>query len=182
MSTRLEDDILRSLRRITRAIDLYSRQLAAKFGLTGPQLVCLRALQAHGTSTPSELARQVDLSQATMTGILDRLETSGLVIRQRNQKDRRRVSVTLTASGEALLERAPSALQEGLRARLSSLPSEEQEQISATLQKVVEMMGAEALDAAALLTTGPADARPAEVTTLLGDQTPTPQASAEEDR
>lgn len=181
MSTSLEDEILRSLRRITRAIDLYSRKLAASFGLTGPQLVCLRALESNGPSTPSELSRFVDLSQATMTGILDRLESSGLVVRERNQKDRRRVSVSLTPAGEGLLQRAPSALQESLRARLSALPQADQIQISDTLRKVVEMMDAEALDAAALLTTGPADARPAELTTLLGDHPAQSRESAKED-
>ena len=110
MSSPFEDQILGSLRRITRAIDLYSRQLAARYGLTGPQLVCMRALEALGPSTPSTLARHVDLSQATMTGILDRLEQNGLVRRERNQDDRRRVTVSLTESGAGLLGRAPSAL------------------------------------------------------------------------
>lgn len=180
MSQSLEDEILRSLRRITRAIDLYSRKLAARFGLTGPQLVCLRALEANGPSTPSELSRQVELSQATMTGILDRLEAAGLVLRARNQADRRRVSVTLTPAGQNLLENAPSALQESLRGQLSALPLEEQRQISVTLQRVVEMMGAEEIPASPVLTSGPMDAGPREVASLLGGA-PQPMAGHKEE-
>lgn len=155
--TNYEEDILRSLRRITRAIDLYSRQLAARYGLTGPQLVCMRALEALGPSTPSTLARHVDLSQATMTGILDRLEQNGLVRRERNQDDRRRVTVSLTESGAGLLGRAPSALQETFVKRLAELPDYEQQLMKATLEKVVVMMGAEGLDAAPILVHGPMD-------------------------
>ena len=72
-ASEVKEDILRSLRRITRAIDLHSRHLAHTFGLTGPQLVCLRTVGARGKMTPSELAKQVSLSQATITGIIDRL-------------------------------------------------------------------------------------------------------------
>ena len=44
MTRAYEEEILRALRRITRAIDLHGRSLVAPFGLTVPQLVCLRAI------------------------------------------------------------------------------------------------------------------------------------------
>lgn len=145
MST-YEEQILRALRRITRASDLYSRQLASRFGLTGPQLVSLRALERKGPCTPGTLAKEVDLSQATMTGIVDRLEAAGLVRRTRDQADRRRITVTLTPAGQSLIDRAPSALQENLRDRLCQLESSEQASICATLESVVKMMGAQDLE------------------------------------
>jgi DNA-binding MarR family transcriptional regulator len=142
-----EERILRALRRITRALDLHSRQLAGSFGLTGPQLVCLRALDALGPLTPSQLARHVDLSQATVTGIIDRLEASGLVARARNVDDRRRVTVRLTDEGNELVKKAPSPLQDRFLAQLAGLPEDEQEQLLAALTRVVAMMGVEALEA-----------------------------------
>lgn len=145
MST-FEQQILRSLRRITRASDLYSRQLAARFGLTGPQLVSLRALEKGGPCTPSALAKAVDLSQATMTGIVDRLEAAGLLRRTRDHVDRRRITLSLTPAGQSLLLRAPSALQDNLLDKLGRLSVDEQEVISNTLETVVSMMGAEALE------------------------------------
>src|SRR5512140_3522668 len=108
----VKEAILRSLRRITRAIDLHSRHLAHTFGLTGPQLVCLRAVGARGKMTPSELAKEVSLSQATITGIIDRLAARQLVARERSNYDRRLVTVVITTAGRALIDQAPSPLQE----------------------------------------------------------------------
>lgn len=142
MST-YEDGILRSLRRITRAIDLYSRQLASRHGLTGPQLVCLRTLARLGPCTPSDLAREMDLSQATVTGILDRLAAHRLLGRTRDAQDRRRVIVDLTASGRDVLQSAPSALQDIFSGRLAQLSEDERCSILKSLERVVEMMRAE---------------------------------------
>lgn len=141
-----EEEILRSLRRITRAIDLYSRQLASKHGLTGPQLVCLRTLLRLGPVTPSVLSREMDLSQATVTGILDRLAAQGLLGRTRHAEDRRRVIVDLTEAGRNVLRSAPSPLQDIFSGRLASLSVEERAAIHDSLERIVEMMRAEAID------------------------------------
>ena len=172
--TQYEEEILRSLRRITRAIDLYSRQLAARFGLTGPQLVCLRTLAMMDACTPSRLAREVDLSQATITGIVDRLEMQGLVRRERDTRDRRRVSVCVTPTGHQLLKRAPSPLHSRFLERLAELPEPDRQAIRSTLELVVTMMGAEELDAAPLLTTGPVSMSADQVTSLLEHQVSPP--------
>jgi DNA-binding MarR family transcriptional regulator len=162
-----DENILRSLRKITRAIDIYSRQLASKHGLTGPQLVCLRAMKRRGPITLGELAREVELSQATVTGIIDRLSSQELVQRERNTDDRRRVTVHLTPAGETIIAKAPSPLQERFREELSLLPDTEQAQIEAVLVRVVKMMDAEHIDAAPLLTTGPSTADADTVRSLL---------------
>ena len=165
--SQFEEGILRSLRRITRAIDLHSRHLAASFGLTGPQLVCLRTVGYQEGITPSGLAKEVELSQATVTGIIDRLEAQQLVARARDDRDRRRVSLRLTASGRSLLDKAPSPLQDQFVQRLGKLPEHEQRSIDTTLRKVVDMMGADTIDAAPLLATGPVEATASQLEELL---------------
>ncbi|MBX2810465.1 MAG: MarR family transcriptional regulator [Myxococcales bacterium] len=152
-STPIEEAILRALRRITRSIDLHSRKLASTFGLTGPQLICLRALGQVEYSTPSALAKELSLSQATVTGIVDRLDTRQLLVRERSMKDRRLVTVTITEAGRALIEQAPYPLQESFVERLLSLPAQEQANILNTLEQVVQMMGGEDIKAAAVLST-----------------------------
>jgi DNA-binding MarR family transcriptional regulator len=158
--SRHEDSILRSLRRIVRAIDLHSRDLESGFGLTLPQLVCLRVIAASGPMTPSELAREVDLSQATVTGIVDRLARRQYISRRRTSKDRRRVRLAILPAGRDLLEEAPSPLQARFAAELGALPEENQAVIDTMLRQIVRMMGAEGLDAAPLLATGEAGAAP----------------------
>jgi DNA-binding MarR family transcriptional regulator len=75
-------DLLTAIRQITRAIDLNSKRLAKMTGLTAPQLLVLQTLAGEGPIKPSEIARQVHLSQATITSIVDRLEAASLVERQ----------------------------------------------------------------------------------------------------
>jgi DNA-binding MarR family transcriptional regulator len=141
------ESILRSLRRIIRAIDQHSRRLSRRFNLTVPQLVCLRQLILSGPSTPGNLASRVFLSQATVTGILDRLEARDLIHRERNSPDRRRVTVSLTDAGEELAKGMPWPLQERFAARLAALPEEGQQVIDQVLQQIVEMMEVREIDA-----------------------------------
>jgi len=170
MPSRFDDSILRSLRRITRAIDLHSRNLANSHKLTGPQLVCLRHLARHATTTPSKLARSVSLSQATITGILDRLEKRGLITRDRDKKDRRRVNLALTGKGRDLLIDAPMPLHQSFAKRLAELPEVEQERIDSVLREIVEMMEAEDLEAAPVLSAGLMTAEANDVAAFLSHQ------------
>lgn len=150
----LTDDVLVSLRRIIRATDLHSRRLEKQTGLTTPQLVVMRAIHGPGTSTVSAISREVSLSQATVTNILNRLQGHGLVRRKRSVQDRRRVDVSLTAAGCKVLGRAPEPLQEEFLSRFGALAPWEQHQIVASLQRVACMMDAENIDAAPMLATG----------------------------
>lgn len=157
--------MLKSLRRIIRAVDLYSRRLMAQHGLSGPQLLALTRL-GKGAMLSGALARELSLSPATVTGILDRLESRGLVERKRQIDDKRTVVVSLTPAGRALLDRAPPPLQEGFVRQLRALPESEQAQISATLERIVSMMAAEDIDAAPMLAAGEPTA---ETSTALMD-------------
>jgi DNA-binding MarR family transcriptional regulator len=154
-ATRYDLRVLQSLRRIIRAVDLHSRKLSAQHKITGPQLVCLLAIDGHGRVTGSAIARHVHLSPSTVIGILDRLEAKGLVRRERDLKDRRLVQVSLTEQGRALAARAPSPLQDTLAAAMSDLPEAELARIAESLDRIVEMMEARQIDAAPILETGP---------------------------
>lgn len=148
-----ERDILTSLRRIIRAVSLYSRQLLSRYELTAPQLTCLRHLLRHGPRAAGDLARGVSLSQATVTGILDRLERGGLVERRRSTVDRRRVEVFLTDAGRELATSVPQPLQERFARRLAQLPERRRKRIDRVLKEIVELMEATQVDAAPVLAT-----------------------------
>ena len=150
----LQDEVLVSLRRIIRATDLYSRKLGKRTGLTTPQLVVIQAIGALRDPTVADVAKDVSLSLATVTTILNRLEANGLVHRERSAVDRRRVIVTLTEKGEELGASAPKPLQDSFVDRFVRLESWEQHQIVAALERVATMMDAEELDAAPILLSG----------------------------
>ncbi|RMB02874.1 MarR family winged helix-turn-helix transcriptional regulator [Eilatimonas milleporae] len=148
------DDILIALRRITRAIDLHSKKLVRTSGLTAPQLLVLQSVRRHGCVKPSTIARDIVLSQATVTSIVDRLEKNGLVTRQRSAKDRRVVEILLTEGGQKKLLAAPELLQAGFLREYRKLDEWERTQLTASLQRVAAMMDAEDIDAAPILEVG----------------------------
>lgn len=132
--------ILRALRRITRAIALHSRQLAAYSNITAPQLVCLRAVAENGPLTTTAISREIHVSPSTVVGILDRLEDKGWVLRERSREDRRIVMVSATESGHDLVRDTPSPLQQKLAEALNELPELEQATITLSLERIVALM------------------------------------------
>jgi DNA-binding MarR family transcriptional regulator len=76
---------------------MLSTQMKA-LGLTGPQLFLLRELFLGEPRTIGDLSKALELSNSTVTGIVDRLERAGLVERHRDEKDRRVVWIRPTTS------------------------------------------------------------------------------------
>jgi DNA-binding MarR family transcriptional regulator len=151
------DEVLTSLRRVIRAIDLHSKQLVKTASVTGPQLRLLQLIRSQERATSRELADAMNLSQATVTSILDRLEGRSLIERIRSQTDKRKVHPTLTAQGIKILEQAPAALQDSFVRKFDQLQSWEQHMIIASLQRVAEMMNASDIDASPYLDIGSLD-------------------------
>jgi len=137
-------DIFMDLRRIMSAMDVHSRGLADRHGLTGPQMLCLRQLATAGSLASGALARAMALKPPTLTGILDRLEQRGFVSRERRPEDKRQVRVSLTALGRQIVRELPSPLQDRFESRLKALPLEEQAGIRRALNRVARMMEGDA--------------------------------------
>ncbi len=147
-------DVLIALRRVMRAVDLHSRSLVQRCGLTGPQLLVLREIGRDELSVGA-LARAASLSQATVTDILHRLEARGLVERRRGDNDKRQVLVRATNAGKRMLQHAPRLLQDSFVVQFTSLAEWEQTQLISSLQRVVAMMEATGLEVSPVLAAGP---------------------------
>jgi DNA-binding MarR family transcriptional regulator len=132
--------ILMALRRIMHFIDSYSRKLAVEHHITGPQLICLYSIVTEGPLTLSDLRKRVSLSMSTVNGIVDRLENKQLIIRERKDKDRRKVLISATDEGINLASSAPPPLQDRLSQAIANLPELEQVSIALSLERIVEMM------------------------------------------
>ncbi|MEP6479311.1 MAG: MarR family transcriptional regulator [Rhodoglobus sp.] len=74
-------------------LSLLNRQVGARAGVNDPDLDVLDMIVRHGPLSPSALARLARLHPATMTGVLDRLEQGGWIVRERDANDRRAVVV-----------------------------------------------------------------------------------------
>lgn len=82
------------------------RQLLAPLEITYPQYLMMMVLWERDDVTVSEIGERLFLDSATLTPLLKRLETAGLLHRQRSRKDERQVVVTLTQQGEQLRQKA----------------------------------------------------------------------------
>lgn len=139
------DAVLVALRKIIRSIELNSRSLVKRVGLTGPQLIILKEVSRMNGSSIGEVARTISLSQATVTGIVERLEKRNLLLRRRSDVDRRKVMVEITQEGETLVQDAPPLMQEAFVDRFSRLPEWEQSMVLSALQLLVQLMDAKSL-------------------------------------
>jgi DNA-binding MarR family transcriptional regulator len=148
--------ILRALRGIVRSITIHSKRLYRDTGLTLPQVLCLRVIYNSRDEgiTAAEVSRAIQLSPATVTGIIDRLENAGLVERVRESKDRRKVTLRMTDAGVERYNALPWSLQDRAIERLNQLEPEQRRAILMSLKQVLDIIEASSLDASPILTSG----------------------------
>ncbi len=136
-------EIMQSLRRIFKAIQDYSHEVANKFGITGPQLWALKSISLNRRLSLGELSKRMYLHPSTISGVVDRLEKKGYALRERDQEDRRVVKVQLTPKGKKLVNRAPNPVQGKMIYGLRKLKKEELNDIFDSVQKLVKIMEAQ---------------------------------------
>ncbi|MES2097709.1 MAG: MarR family transcriptional regulator [Pseudomonadota bacterium] len=93
------------------------RPVLAELGLTYPQYLVMLVLWESAPQSVGSLGARLHLDSGTLTPLLKRLETAGLITRQRDAGDERRVRIALTDAGVALRTRAarvPETLMAGL--------------------------------------------------------------------
>ncbi|WP_313818561.1 MarR family transcriptional regulator [Citricoccus sp.] len=103
---RLEDQVCFALYSAARAAQQAYRPLLDDLGLTYPQYLVLLVLWEQDGQTVSALGDRLHLDSGTLSPLLRRLDEHGFITRERRSTDARRVTVHLTAAGEALRSRA----------------------------------------------------------------------------
>ena len=130
------------LRRVVQVVHGYSKRSKQVGGLTGPQLWAIKVLAGSAPIMVSELARRMYLHPSTVIGILDRLESRGLVNRTRSTRDRRVVAVGLSRKGKETVKKVPVGAQGLLLEGLEDLSDRDLKKISEGLELLVEILGA----------------------------------------
>ena len=164
------DIVISTLRQIIRSIDLQSKKLTKKYGLTGPQLIVMKEIFNNSDKPISAIARNVSLSQATVTSILDRLEQQGYAKRQRNSEDKRKVNIMLTDKAKIILNSNPSLLQEEFTEEFEKLKEWEKHMLLSSLQRLASMLNAEKIESPPVLVSGPIAASSQDVSRFLEEE------------
>lgn len=141
------EKVLITLRQIIRAIDIQSKYLYKFYGLSGPQLIILRELSNVPEISIGHLAKEISLSQATVTDILDRLEDKEFISKKRCNHDKRRVIIKITEKGKTAIAVGikPSLLNEDFTQKFKRLNDWEQTLILSSIQRIASMMETEKL-------------------------------------
>jgi DNA-binding MarR family transcriptional regulator len=87
-------------------------QKVSELNLTSVQAMILGFLNQEDQVTSSELGKRAELDSATLTGILDRLETAGFIERRGNPDDRRSIRIHLTKKGKTMAREAARVIAE----------------------------------------------------------------------
>jgi DNA-binding MarR family transcriptional regulator len=147
-------DILIKIRKIVRSINLESKKTQKEYGVSIPQVLCLNYLHSSPNyqTTQGEIRKFLNLNSSTASGIINRLETKGLIARLPKSGDKRVVNIALTSNGAKLLDKIPALLHEQLSEKLQNLDNKTLGQIKTSLEMLIDMLQISELEASPLLT------------------------------
>ncbi|MFN3432114.1 MAG: MarR family winged helix-turn-helix transcriptional regulator [Candidatus Sericytochromatia bacterium] len=122
---------LDAIMRITRRL---AGELADETGMTLHQLMALGMLAERGRCTMSELKSVLEVTTGAVTGLVDRLERQGLVVRAPSDEDRRVTYLSLTEAGSAAIGDAWLAYERRLTDWLARVPDAERLMVAPVLE------------------------------------------------
>ena len=126
----------KELRYISGIIKQKGREILNSYTITPPQFVALQWLFEHGDMTIGDLSNKMYLAFSTTTDLVDRMEKNELVVRIREEQDRRVVRIKLLKEGERVIEEVIQKRQEYLKTVLADFTVDEAEQFAALLEKL----------------------------------------------
>jgi DNA-binding MarR family transcriptional regulator len=115
-------EFMRLLWNIEHALQSASKRMETSLGITGPQRLVLKIVTAFPGISPQGVARIVHLHPSTITGILQRLVRKGLLERERDPRDGRRVRLRARPRAKAFTDRTTGTIEAAVRRALLRVP------------------------------------------------------------
>ncbi|RUL51125.1 MULTISPECIES: MarR family winged helix-turn-helix transcriptional regulator [Lysinibacillus] len=126
----------KELRFISHIIKQKGREILSNYTITPPQFVALQWLHESGDMTIGELSNKMYLAFSTTTDLVDRMEKNELVVRIRDEQDRRVVHIHLLDEGERIIQEVIEKRQNYLHELLGDFGKTEVETLSELLHKL----------------------------------------------
>ena len=134
------EDIERYLRKVDYIIRRKGREILSDFNITGPQFTALQILIHNGTMTIGDLSQKMDLACSTITDLVDRMEKTNLVVRKKDEKDRRVVKVEVLEKGHDILTQVMKKRIDYLDGKLSGCNYDDKRNLKIGLEALHEAM------------------------------------------
>ncbi|KPU27810.1 transcriptional regulator [Caloranaerobacter sp. TR13] len=124
------------LRKIDCIIKKKGREILKDYNITGPQFNALQYLIREGNLTIGDLSEKMSLAYSTITDLIDRMEKNDLVIRVRDDKDRRVVRIKVLDKGFEILKKVLNKRIDYLEKKLNFFTEEEKQFLVESLEKL----------------------------------------------
>lgn len=146
-------EILIKIRKIVRSINLESKKIQKKYGVSIPQVLCLNFLKesTNYQSTQGEIRKFLNLNSSTISGILYRLEKKGYLAKLPKSGDKRVVNIALTSTGDKLLNEIPSLMHEQLSRKLKTLDNKKLIALETSLNTLINLLEIQDIEASPVI-------------------------------
>jgi DNA-binding MarR family transcriptional regulator len=111
-----------------------------KMGVTQSQILVMRVLNLRGDMKVSDISKELDLSNSTVSGIIDRLVEKKIVQRKRSEEDRRIVMISLADEYRQPVKKGLNAFAQKMRKALSTMTEEDVDSIIRGLEKLEKIL------------------------------------------
>jgi DNA-binding MarR family transcriptional regulator len=135
--TQLIRQVLTGFRIIFKSAQDHSRWVEKQCGASSPQVWALFEIERHPGWRVTDLANAMSLHQSTVSNLLEKLETKGLIRRERDAEDQRAQQLFLTKQGQKLLQHAPQPAMSLLPDTLNKLSDEILRSLGVSINEIV---------------------------------------------
>jgi DNA-binding MarR family transcriptional regulator len=135
--------ILDAIRRLVRHLRLADRAAQSELGISGAQLFVLTELGKTPSLSLNDLAARTRTDQSSVSVVVSRLVDAGLITRDRDARDARRLILNLTKKGASLLQRSPAVAQEQILATIDALSAADRKRFADTFTAIVDALPAD---------------------------------------
>jgi len=140
--------VVDAIRSVVQSLRISGRDAEQKLGISSAQLYVLEELVQGPALSINELAARTFTHQSSASMVVSRLVERRFVTRSSDQGDARKLSISLTASGRAILKKAPHAAKTQLIAGLRTLSRTELKQLAQNLSALTEIMNGQSAETA----------------------------------
>ena len=133
-------EIEKYLRKVDYIIRKKGREILNDFNITVPQFTALQILIGEGDLTIGELSQKMTLACSTITDLIDRMEKSGLVVRKKDEKDKRVVRVEVQPIGYEIVQKVLDKRRAYLDGKLKGFKDEDKKFLKEALESLYGAM------------------------------------------